>query len=497
MPRTISIYRNKPLGLIAAAMGLCLLVGAQAATPTPRPSAAAVALPRVTGVAPIGSEGEAAARAAALRDAEENIALMRGARITGNSQSNKKGWFSDNQRVRADSNAPVQYTVLREWKSNGLYHVDVQPLAPAAASNDPGGAPADDERDVNANGLPLPRGNPVKTDSSLPPGAASAVASSLASPQGAPRCPANPYRRKMLVTPFWLRQPAQAVDMKQLSGGIQQLFMQKLAAANWLPSASQVDVPFDLDPRYATPIQLPDQVRLLGRRFGTQFVLGGIVQDVSTEGEVYRFTWGQDTRPGERKLSAEFPLAEFAAAGVKATPKSRHADLEMYLFDAVSGVLIAQHRASVVVTGDILGRNNNTAVATASMGTDFGKALDTLTGQLVAAANEDAACVPFSARVTNVENGVAYIDAGAISGLEPGDKLQLFKLKPGSRVISTPGGNPGMGLGLPEDASGTVTITQVQPQFAAAVVEGGKVEAGDFVRYASGSSGQGRKRGGQ
>ncbi len=258
-----------------------------------------------------------------------------------------------------------------------------------------------------------------------------------------------------------------------------------------------MDVPFDLDPRYATPIQLPDQVRLLGRRFGTQFVLGGIVQDVSTEGEVYRWTWGQDTRPGERKLSAEFPLAEFAAAGVKATPKARHADLEMYLFDAVSGVLIAQHRASVVVTGDILGRNNNTAVASASMGTDFGKALDTLTGQLVAAANEDAACVPFSARVTNVENGVAYIDAGAISGLEPGDKLQLFKLKPGSRVISTPGGNPGLGLGLPEDASGTVTITQVQPQFAAAVVEGGKVEAGDFVRYASGGSGPGRKRGSQ
>ena len=486
LPRITSISRNKPLPRRLAA--LCLALTAWfAASP-------ALAVP-VTGVAPIGMEGDAAARAAALRDAEENIALTRGARVSATSQSDRKGWFSESQRVRPDQNTPVNYTITREWKANGLYHVEVEPAPPPAADSEEANGRYDAAADPT--GLRVRKGQSIQTNSSVPAGAASAVASSLANPDGVqnpPRCPANPYRRKMLVTPFWLRQPSQATDMRQLTGGIQQLFMQKLAGANWLPSASQVDVPFDLDPRYATPLLLPDQVRLLGRRFGTQFVLGGIVQDVSTEGETYRFTWGKDTRAGERKLSAQFPLAEFAAAGIKATPQYRHADLEMYLFDAVSGVLIAQHRASVVVSGDIIGRNNQTAVSTASMGTDFGKALDALTGQLVAAANEDTACVPFSARVTNVENGVAYIDAGAISGLAPGDRLQLFKLKPGSKVISTPGGVPGMGLGLPEDASGSVTITQVQPQFAAAMVEGAKVEPGDFVRFSNAPGGNSRKR---
>ena len=478
LPRTTSISRNKPHIALRRAACLLALVSGLFST-----HAWAVL---VDGIAPVGTEGQAAARAAALRDVEENIALMRGARISGNSQSNTKGWFSDSQRVRPDSDTPVRYTIKREWMANGLYHVQAEPAPePVAGDN---AADAEDNR-PDTTGLRMRKGQSMITNSSVPTGAASAVASSLANPEGAqnpPRCPANLYRRKMLVTPFWLRQPAQATDMRQLTGGIQQMFMQKLAGANWLPSATQVDVPFDLDPRYATPILLPDQVRLLGRRFGTQFVLGGIVQDVSTEGETYRFTWGKDTRPGERKLSAEFPGAEFAAAGIKATPQYRHADLEMYLFDAISGVLIAQHRASVVVSGEILGRNNQTAMSTASMGSDFGKALDTITGQLVAAANEDTACVPFSARVTNVENGVAYIDAGAISGLAPGDKLQLFKLKAGSRTVTTPGGIPGMGLGLPEDASGSVTITQVQPQFAAGVVEGGKVESGDFVRFSNG-----------
>ncbi|MDR3426004.1 MULTISPECIES: flagella assembly protein FlgT middle domain-containing protein [Silvimonas] len=300
-----------------------------------------------------------------------------------------------------------------------------------------------------------------------------------------PRCAANPYKRKLLVTPFWVRQPSQSQDLRQLQSGLQQIFQQKFTrVGGWLTSASKGEVPFDLDPRFDAPIFLPDQVRLLGREFGTQLVLGGIVQDISTEGETYRATHGSDVRPGERKLALDGPILDFFGAGLKATPSARHADIEIFVFDTVSGAVVAQRRVQTVVSGDILARASQPVGSAGFMSSDFGKALGSVAEQLVAGAQSDVACVPFSARVTKVENGLAYVDAGAMSGLVAGDHLQFYREKYGMQPISTPGSNPGMGLGLPETRAGMATVAQVQTQFAAVTVDKGQAQPGDFVRFA-------------
>ncbi|GGP27689.1 flagella assembly protein FlgT middle domain-containing protein [Silvimonas amylolytica] len=301
----------------------------------------------------------------------------------------------------------------------------------------------------------------------------------------APRCAAMPYKRKVLVTPFWLSQPSQAVDLRQLQGGMQDIFQQRLSrAGGWLTSASKQEVPFDLLPRYDAPVFLPNQVRLLGRQFGTQMVLGGIVHDVSTEGETYRFTHGTDMRPGERKLEADGPIIDFFGIGLKSTPSLRHADIEVFLFDAISGSLITQRRVQAEVSGEILARDSQPVGSAGFMKTDFGKALGKVADQLVAAMQADAACVPFSARVTRVDNGIAYVDAGALSGIAAGDRFQFFRQKAGMQFIEPPGSNPGYGFGLPEDRAGTVTVRQVQAQFAAVGIEKNQAQPGDFVRFA-------------
>ncbi|MBB5193010.1 hypothetical protein HNQ50_003764 [Silvimonas terrae] len=301
----------------------------------------------------------------------------------------------------------------------------------------------------------------------------------------APRCAAMPYKRKVLVTPFWVSQPSQAVDLRQLQGGMQDIFQQRLTrAGGWLTSASKQEVPFDLLPRYDAPVFMPDQVRLLGRQFGTQMVLGGIVHDISTEGETYHFTHGTDTRQGERKLEADGPIIGFFGVGIKATPSTRHADIEVFLFDAVSGALITQRRVQAEVSGEILARDSQPVGSAGFMKTDFGKALGKVADQLVVAMQSDAACVPFSARVTRVDNNIAYVDAGALSGIAPGDRLQFFRQKAGMQFISPPGANPGFGFGLPEDRAGTVTVRDVQAQFAAVGIEKNQAQPGDFVRFA-------------
>ncbi|QLG86852.1 flagellar assembly protein T N-terminal domain-containing protein [Chitinibacter bivalviorum] len=402
------------------------------------------------GIAPVGSEGLAVARQAAIADALENAALFNGASVKSGSQKTGQTW-AESAQVRG---APVgDYQLIREWQSNGFVHViiDVAPPAVAAATNT------------------------VATPETKRPAL----------------CSGSDFKRKVLITNFWVQRPAQASDLDRFPEGLQlEMLRQFYASGSYFPQRSGAEAVLDVQPQYVDPILQPDRVRDLARRYAVQFVVGGIVRDISTSGERYTTTHGNDVRPGERKLELNLPLISFTQFGLKATPSSRRFEYELFVFDGVSGALINRHRLAGTATGSVA---QDPATSMGTMGfqeTDFGKLVQTKLQEGTNLAIQDLSCIPFSARVTRVEKGRVYFDAGVTSKVAVGDTLQVYRISPSALLVPAASYDPAMSLGLPEDIVGSLNVVQVQPLFSVGQVSGANVLPGDYVRFV----GQEKKR---
>lgn len=399
------------------------------------------------GIAPLGMDGIASARAAAIRDALENASLGQRADVKASSLSNgsREG---DTLHVRGQ---PIgAYTVLREWQANGFYHVtlDVQPATASRPET-------------------------------------SAVAM-------APNCGPD-YRRKALVTRLPILSPAQISDLTRFPEELQAELTRRLdASGHFLPQNSATEAAFALQPTQGEPQWNTDWIRDLARRYGVQFVVGGIVRDVGFEGEHYTFSHGSDIRPGERKLALNIPILNFGKPGIKATPSARRFELDLFVFDGISGTLIKRHRLAGRAEGHRLRAGEMVQDVASSSATarffasDFGKLVDAKLNEAVQTIHADVQCIPFSARVVRVEeNGRVYLDAGGTSRIAPGDRLQVYRLLPGALPIAGNSHSIPTQLGWPEALAGTLTIKDVQPLFSMALSEGNlRVEVGDYVRFA-------------
>lgn len=391
-------------------------------------------------------DGVASARAAAIRDALENASLNQGATVKASSLGNGNG---DTLNVRGQ---PLgNYTVLREWQANGFYHVtlDVQP----AVANRPA------------------------------PASGAEASSSSCGPD---------YRRKALVTRLTVLNPVQIPDLTRFPEELQAELARRMdTSGHFLPQSSSTEAAFALQPSHGEPQLNTEWIRDLARRYGVQFVVGGVVRDAGFEGEHYTFSHGNDIRPGERKLALNVPIISFGKPGIKATPSARRFELDLFVFDGISGALVKRHRFAGRAEGHILyggemvmasGVDTATARFFAS---DFGKLVDAKLNEAVQAVQADVRCIPFSSRVVRVENGRVYLDAGSTSRIAPGDRLQAFRLRPGALPIAGNGqALPGQ-LGWPEELAGTLVIKDVQPLFSMALPEGNlRIEVGDYVRSA-------------
>ncbi|WP_035055890.1 flagella assembly protein FlgT middle domain-containing protein [Andreprevotia chitinilytica] len=411
----------------------------------------------VEGVAPFDGNIPAA-RDAAIADALQNAALFNGSSVRAIALKDGDQ-VAEAQQIRSGA-APGSYTLLREWQAGGLYYVEIEPGKPAPT--------ALAQKDAQ-------KAQSTKTAATQP----------ATEQQAQNTCAAASYRRRALISPFWLSQPSQANDLSQANDGLKQLLVDRLGnTGRFLAVSAPNELPFAPVIGIADPQLQPDQVRQLARRYGVQFVVGGIVRDLSTEGETYRPAYGQEVRPGERKLGLGLPLWNWLGVGIKAMPSARNVDIELYLFDGVSGALVTRHRAQQVASGDVLGRQGQPVNSASFVNSGIGHTITATLDQLAAQLASDVSCIPFSSRITRVEGRRVYLDAGALAGLAPGDKLQLYRLRNGQSVESG-NGDTAQRLGMVEDLAGSLSILQVQPLFAIAQPDGGQAEVGDFARFVS------------
>ncbi|WP_157670275.1 flagella assembly protein FlgT middle domain-containing protein [Chitinibacter sp. GC72] len=399
------------------------------------------------GIAPLGSEGLESARRAAIADALENAALFNGANLTSHTQQSGQKWGESSQ-LRG---APLgEYRQLKEWQSNGFLHVIVDV--------DPAVAPAE-----------------------LPSVAAETAA---ASPR-VQQCHGGGYKRKILVSHIWIQRPVQMADLDRFSEGLQLEMVRKFYESGaFLPQRTQTEAVFELQPQLSDPLLQPERVREMARRYAVQFIVGAVVRDLSTSGERYTLSRHRgDVKAGERKLELNLPLVDFTGFGFKATPQARRFEYELFVFDGVSGALINRHLLAGKASGTVM-QDSATSMGTAGFKeTDFGRLIDTKLQQGVDLLSQDVGCIPFSARITRVEKGRVYFDAGVTSQVAVGDTLQVYRIQPGALPLAAASFDPSMSLGLPEEIVGSVQVMQVQPLFSVGAMSGNAVQAGDYVRF--------------
>ena len=396
------------------------------------------------GIAPIGLDGIAAARPLAIQDALENAALFNGAKVQSQAVKKGKQW---GETTQVSTDALGDYQLLREWQANGFLHVvvDITPV---------------------------------------PPKVEVAQAVKSGTPTSPAICNNGGYRRKVLISHFWIEHPAHTQDLYRFPEGIQIEMVRLLYdTAQFLPQRSPGGAVFDLQPQVFDPLIQPERVREMARLYATQFIVAGIVRDTSVSGERYKMAYGNEIRHGERKSVANLPILNFMQVGVKAVPAERRFDMDLFVFDGVSGALVNRHRIAGKAGGDVV-QSLGAGLGTLGFAeTDYGRLVNDKLQEATVLVGKDLNCIPFSAKITRVEKNAVYIDAGYTSNIRPGDTFKVFKVSPNAMPIDSASYFQSMRLGMPEEMVGTYTVGQVQPLFSKGTVTGVTVEPGDFVRY--------------
>ncbi|WP_432723955.1 hypothetical protein R0381_000695 [Jeongeupia wiesaeckerbachi] len=323
---------------------------------------------------------------------------------------------------------------------------------------------------------PLPAAAPAPEAPSVQP-AAEAAAVRQAPPQ-------RLFKRSVVVLPFVVRQPRQIADLPQFLEGTQDMLRRSLDLGGKLNARiAPGEGAFMLLPGSVDVQWKPERVRELARRYGSQFVIAGVVDDASTEGTRFMPAIGTQVKPGEAKLALDLPVINFLGLGVKRTPSSRRFDATLYLFDGVSGAMLGRYPLQATASGDVLGDPRQAVAGVSFVSGDYGQVVAAQLGGAADVIAEKIRCQPFSARIVGLSQGQVVLDAGTAVGLRPGDTLQLYRLRSFQLPVDSLNGDPAQRLGMIEDRGGVLTVEQIQPLISLATVAGPQPEVGDYARW--------------
>jgi hypothetical protein len=399
------------------------------------------------GSAPLDA-GVTAARQLAIQDALKQAALSRGAHLTS-AQYVNAGQVSESSQLTA---TPLsgKVEVLDEQQKDGLYLVRIRvDVAPPVAAAQPVAAAA-----------------PVPNGAGCGDGGRS-------------------LRRRVVLAHFFVDEPAEAGDLDSLGMRLPHELATRLdstgAAVLSARDAGTVSV---LPDRFLRdPKQGAVYVRALAQAESAQFVVSGRVFSTAvTDRSVHGVAFGVPPS-GEPGVAYTGPFADFLGARLAYRPSARQFDIEVWIYDGVTGSLLQLKRLSAVAHGDVQPERPIPFASAGFWSTDYGKTIDGVLNDAVQDVIGTIHCIPFSARVARVgSDGMIYLDAGGMDGLQVGDKLLLYRPRLPDALQSAPDGST---LGVPESLLGDVTVIQVQPNLAVAVSQDAKspVESGDIVRF--------------
>ncbi|QOL51149.1 flagella assembly protein FlgT middle domain-containing protein [Massilia litorea] len=263
------------------------------------------------------------------------------------------------------------------------------------------------------------------------------------------------YKKKIVVTPFHVRRSPQLDDVDDIAIRLpQELLRRMTAGGKFLGKES----PYVISPGSKGPSTDTAAVRRIAGMYESQFVVSGEIVDA-----------GNFDKPAFYGLINK---------------DARRIEIEFFVHDGLTGVLLARRTALVETVGERrVGRDKPFGSASFAA-TPFGGAILRALDEGIAGITADIAALPFMAKVVQVQGERIVIDAGSTSSVTPGDQLVVYRLDPRQQVY---GADPLVPLGTVEAPVGTVSIVQVQPGFAIGTMTppgaARQVSAGDMVRF--------------
>jgi hypothetical protein len=167
-------------------------------------------------------------------------------------------------------------------------------------------------------------------------------------------------------------------------------------------------------PSRSMPDYTVAELSRIGRDLGVQYVISGVIRDMSNRGEYQR----------EEHLMQ--PLLDLMS---EPEPITRRISVDVYVYEAYSGALV--HRSAYSDEGEW----TESQFARAGFGaqnfwkSDYGFAVE----RVIEDVSQDMAqlmnCQPFMAEILQAEGKQLRINAGALDGLRPGDTLTVYRTK--------------------------------------------------------------------
>ena len=182
------------------------------------------------------------------------------------------------------------------------------------------------------------------------------------------------------------------------------------------------------------------------QQLDTQYIVSGVIRDLSmlSPNIVQEKNWLIDT---------------YNRLDYKSDKHLRHFSVEIFIYDGFSGTLLEQMSYETQGMWNLQG-NTRTGFATpAFLQTDYGQKVDQLLNNAAYDLSQSLRCLPFSARITRVEDSQIWINAGKSSGLRRGDRLTIYR----KNMFYNPTGNSTTEL---INTRLSLTINDVQPTSA-------------------------------
>lgn len=182
------------------------------------------------------------------------------------------------------------------------------------------------------------------------------------------------------------------------------------------------------------------------QQLDTQYIVSGVIRDLSmlSPNIVREKNWLVDT---------------YNRLDYKSDKHLRHFSIEFFIYDGFSGTLLEQMSYETQGMWTLEG-NTKTGFATpAFLQTDYGRKVEQLLNNAAYDLSQSLRCLPFSARITRVEDSQIWINAGKSSGLRRGDRLTIYR----KNMFYNPTGNSTTEL---INTRLSLTINDVQPTSA-------------------------------
>lgn len=163
---------------------------------------------------------------------------------------------------------------------------------------------------------------------------------------------------------------------------------------------------------------------------------------------------------------------------------TRQFEIEVGVYDGLTGAQVAMHRESRSAKGDVIGSQDKPFGTSAFFATAYGKAISSALDSVSNAIEGDLECLPFTAKIIRIEGKKIFFNAGTTSGVEVSDKLVVYLRDKDFPIQGVSGRKVG---GVPENPLAAIQVVQVQPLFSVAELteESGQVKLreGDLIRF--------------